>query len=440
VMFYISWRLTVVALATAPFLFVIAWYYSRRIKKASKAVRSMEGELVSNVSDILSSIHVVQAFAREDYEDRRFAWESRENVEAGLQARTTKATLTPSVEMVTAIGTCMILGYGARLVLASQAAGDQVMTAGVLIVFLSYLGKMYKPMRDLSKMSDTVSKAAVGYERIDELLKTESRVRNLPGVVDAPHFKGGIEFDRVSFSYDNGTPVLKKVSLIVAPGQIAAIVGPSGTGKTTIANLIARFYDPREGAIKIDGRDIRDYTLKSLREQISFVLQDTVLFRGTVWENIAYGRPDAEPEDTVRAAELANAHDFIMNMPMGYATMVGERGATLSGGQRQRIAIARAIVRNTQILILDEATAGLYAMSEQTVIEALDKLMQRRTSVIIAHHLGTIRHADVIFVVKEAEIVEQGTHDELLALNAEYRKLYDLQFQDPELAVPKMLH
>jgi ATP-binding cassette subfamily B protein len=426
-MLYYSWQLTVVALATAPFLFVIAWFYSRRIKKASRAVRTMEGELVSNVSDVLASIHVVQAFAREDYEDRRFAWESRENVEAGLQARTTKATLTPSVEMVTALGTCLILGYGARLVLASQAAGDQVMTAGVLIVFLSYLAKMYKPMRDLSKMSDTVSKAAVGYERIDELLRTESRVRDLPNAVPAPHFKGGIEFDHVSFSYDNGQPVLKNVSMRVEPGQIAAIVGPSGTGKTTIANLIARFYDPLAGAIKIDGRDIRGYSLKSLRDQISFVLQDTVLFRGTIWENIAYGRPDAEPEDTVRAAELANAHDFIMNMPMGYATMVGDRGATLSGGQRQRIAIARAIVRNTPILILDEATAGLDALSEQTVIEALDKLMEGRTSVIIAHHLGTIRHADVIFVVKEAEIVERGTHEELLARNGVYAELCRIQ-------------
>ena len=424
VMFYMNWRLTLVALVTAPILAMIAFVFSRRIKKASRAVRKKESELMSGVADVLSSIHLVQAFAREDYEDRRFASDSRGHVEAGLQARSTKATLSPAVELTVALGTGLVLWYGARLALNGQ------LSAGELIVFLAYLGKMYKPMRDLSKMGDTFSKAAVGYERVEEVLHIESRVRDTPGARTAPAFEGRIEFDRVSFNYSTGAPVLQDVSLSVEPGQVAAIVGPSGTGKTTIAHLIARFYDPTVGQVRIDGQDVRQYTLKSLRNQISFVLQDTALFHSTIWENIAYGRPDADPEDTVRAAMLANAHDFIMQLPLGYATMIGERGATLSGGQRQRIAIARAIVRNTPILILDEATTSLDAASEQTVIQALDNLMKGRTSVIIAHHLGTIRHADVIFVLQDSEVVERGTHESLLAQGGVYADLWRIQSVD----------
>jgi subfamily B ATP-binding cassette protein MsbA len=421
VMFYINWRFTLVSLSITPVLFVVVNFYTRRIKKASRAVRKKEGEMLSGVADVLTSIHVVQAFAREDYEDRRFASESRDQVEVGLQARGTKAKLSPIVEVIVALGTCLVLGYGGRLALAGQ------LSAGVLIVFLLYLGKMYKPMRDLSKMTDTISKAAVGYERIQEVLHVESRVRDLPGAGPAPKFSGLIELDHVSFSYGGDVPILKDVSIRIEPGQVAAIVGPSGTGKSTIAGLIPRFYDPQSGQVKIDGLDVRRYTLKSLRDQISFVLQESLLFRATIWENIAYGKPDAEVEDTVRAAEMANAHEFIMNLPQGYATMVGDRGLTLSGGQRQRIAIARAIVRNTPILILDEPTTGLDAASEQAVIDALNRLMKGRTCVIIAHHLSTIRHADVILVVQGSEVVEHGTHEMLLAKGGLYAELHRIQ-------------
>ncbi len=421
VMIYISWRFTLIALSVAPVLFLVVYFYSRRIKKASRAVRKRESELLSGLAEVLASIHVVQAFAREDYEERRFESDSRQSVEAGLQARSMKAKLSPIVDVIVAVGTCLVLGYGARLALAGE------LSAGDLVLFLLYVGKTYKPLRDLSKLTNTVSKAAIGYERIQEVLEIESRVRNLPGAREAPVFKGGIEFDHVGFSYGRDVPVLKDVSLRIEPGQVAAIVGPSGTGKTTIVSLIPRFYDPVSGQVKIDGTDIRQYTLKSLRDQISFVLQDTVLFRATIWENIAYGKPDAPPEDTIRAAMLADAHEFIMSLPQGYATMVGERGVTLSGGQRQRIAIARAIVRNTPILILDEPTAGLDAVSERAVVGALDRLMEGKTSVIIAHHLHTIRHADVIFVVKDSELVEYGTHDVLLANGGPYAELYHLQ-------------
>jgi subfamily B ATP-binding cassette protein MsbA len=426
VMFYLNWRFTLIALSVSPVLFLVVYSFTRRIKKASRAVRKKEGELLSIVSEVLTSIRVVQAFAREDYEQERFESKSLANVEAGLQARSIKATLAPIVEVIVAVGTCLVLGYGARLALA----GD--LSAGVLIVFLLYLGKMYKPMRDLSKMTDTVSKAIVGYERIQEVLDIESRVRDMPGARPAPKLKGRITFDHVSFSYDDGKQVLNDVSFTIEAGQVAAIVGPSGTGKTTLVSLIPRFYDPAGGSVTIDGTDVRRYRLKSVRDQISFVLQDTLLFRATIWENIAYGRPDASPAAIRRAAELANASEFIDAMPDGYDTMVGERGMTLSGGQRQRIAIARAIVRDTPILILDEPTAGLDAGSEQSVIGALDTLMKGRTSVVIAHHLGTIQHADVIFVINDSALVEQGTHEELLAKNGVYAELH--RIQNPEEA------
>jgi ATP-binding cassette, subfamily B, bacterial len=421
VMLYYSWRFTLLALAVSPALMAVVYVYTPRIKKASRAVKKKESELLSGMSEVLSSIHVVQAFARESYEDRRFESESRQQVEAGLAARSTKAKLTPIVEVIVAVGTALVLGYGGKL------AVEEKISPGILVMFVFYLGKMYKPMRDLSKMSDTVTKASVGYERVQELLGVESRISDRPGAREAPRFSGLVEFDRVGFSYNGGSPALSNVSVRIEPGQVAALVGPSGAGKSTMASLVPRFYDPLSGSVRIDGVDIRDYTLKSLRDQISFVLQDTLLFRATIWENIAYGRPDADPEDTVRAAQLANAHDFIMALPQGYATMVGDRGMSLSGGQRQRIAIARAIVRDTPILILDEPTAALDAASEQTVVEALERLMEGRTSIVIAHNLNAVRRADVIFVVKGAEVVEQGTHESLLAHGGVYAELCRIQ-------------
>ena len=306
------------------------------------------------------------------------------------------------------------------------------LTSGELLVFLLYLGKMYQPMRALSKMTDTISKAQVGWERIREVLENETQVRDLPGAKPAPRFKGEIEFDKVSFAYEGGPPVITELSLHIEPGQLAALVGPTGAGKTTIVSLLPRFYEADSGEIKIDGTDIRKYQQKSLREQISFVLQETLLFRATVAENIAYGKPNATREEIVRAARLANADEFIDRMADGYDTMIGERGLTLSGGQRQRITIARAIIRDSPILILDEPSAGLDAESEKLVFDALGNLMEGKTSIVIAHRLATVRRADVIFVIDGGIVVEQGTHEELIAQGGLYSRLYELQFKGEE--------
>jgi ATP-binding cassette, subfamily B, bacterial len=427
IMFYLNWRFTLISLSIAPVLFLAVYFFTRRIKKASRDVRKKESELVSIVEEVFSSIRVVKAFAREDYEERRFEAQSLENVEATLLARSIKMKLSPVVDIIVATGTCLMLGYGARLVLAGE------LTVGALIVFLLYLGKMYKPMRDLSKMTDTVSKASVGLERIREVLETDSGLRDQPGARPAASFKGKIEFDKVSFGYNKDQLILKDISFGIEPGQIAAFVGPTGSGKSTIISLVARFYDPVSGEVRIDGTNIRNYTMKSVRQQISFVLQETLLFRAPIWQNIAYGRPEASRQEIMRAAKLANADEFIADMPEGYDTMIGERGVTLSGGQRQRIAIARAVIRNTPILVLDEPTSGLDAVSEQTVFEALDRLMEGKTCIVIAHHLATIQRAKMIFVVKDTTIVERGTHAELLAAGGLYSELYEIQFrrEDP---------
>src|SRR5499426_1123399 len=426
VMFYFNWRFTLIALSVAPILFLQVYTLTRRIKLATRAVRKKESEIVSVVAETLSSIRVVKAFAREDYEEKRLEKETLESIEITLRARSIKARLAPIVDVIVATGTCIVLWYGARLVLQGQ------LTAGALVVFLLYLGKMYKPMRDLSKMSDTVSKAMIGAERIRELTRLEDRVRDLPYARTAPRFKGRIEFDGVYFGYYDAQPVLKDISLRIEPGQYVALVGPTGAGKSSIISLIPRFYDPFSGRLLIDGEDARNFSLRSLREQISFVLQETILFHAPIWQNIAYGKPEASRDEIIRAARLANAHEFIERTPEGYDTMVGERGVTLSGGQRQRIAIARAIIRNSPILILDEPTSGLDSSSEKLVLEALGRLTAGKTVIVITHHLETIIKADVIFTLKDGRIVERGEHQQLLAQGGVYAHLYADQFRDRE--------
>jgi subfamily B ATP-binding cassette protein MsbA len=423
VMLYLDWRFSLIGLSIAPFLFVVVYRFTRRIKNAAREVKKKESDLAAVVQESISSARVVKAFAREEFEEDRLDRESQATVDLSLQARSVKARLSPLVDVIVAIGTCLVLWFGVRLVLAGE------LTSGALLVFVLYLGKMYKPMKDLSKMTDTLSKAAISFERIGDILRVERQVRDLPGARRAPPFEGQIEFSHVAFGYGPGQVVLRDINLVVQAGQRAALVGLTGSGKSTLIGLIPRMYDTLQGRISIDGRDIRDYTLASLRPQVSFVLQDAVLFRASVAQNIAYGKPGATPQEIRRAAKLANADEFIARMPQGYDTVLGERGETLSGGQRQRIAIARAIIREAPILLLDEPSAALDPQSEELVFEGLSRLLKGKTSITIAHRLATVLRADVIFVLNDGAIAERGTHEQLVALNGLYARLYHMQFR-----------
>jgi subfamily B ATP-binding cassette protein MsbA len=421
-MLYLDWRFTLIALSILPALSVVVYTLTRRIKRASRDMRGREADLMSTMQEVLSSIRLVKAFGRQDHERRRFEYQSERIVESTLRTRDVKAKLAPTVELIVAVGSAAVLWFGARHVL------DGRLTAGALVVFLLYLSKMYKPIRELSKMTDTYSRALVAFDRINTFLAVDVEVRDLPGARRAPRFHGTIELDHVTFAYAPDRPTLADVSLTIPAGSVAAIVGPTGAGKTTLINLVARFYDPQSGRVLIDGEDVRSFYQESLRERISFVLQDTLLFRGPVWQNIAYGRTEATRREIVRAAELANADAFIRELPDGYDTMVGERGVTLSGGQQQRIAIARAIVRDAPILILDEPTTGLDAGSESLVLDALQQLMRGKTTIVIAHSLSTIQRADVIFVVDHGRVCERGSHTTLLEAGGIYARLHELQF------------
>jgi subfamily B ATP-binding cassette protein MsbA len=428
VMFALDWRFSLIGLSIAPVLFGIAYHLMRRIKEAAREVKRRESDLASVVQESIVSARVVKAFAREEFEEGRVDRQSLASVDAALRARSVKARLSPLVDVVIAVGTCLVLYFGAHVVLTGR------ITPGVLVVYVLYLGKMYKPIKDLSKTADTMSKAAVSFERIGELLAIDRQVTDRPGAATAHRFDGRIALEHVRFGYAADRPVLKDVSLTVAHGQRAAIVGETGAGKSTLMALIARLYDVQAGALRIDGIDVRDYTLDSLREQISFVLQDPVLFRTSIADNIAYGRPGATRAEILRAGRLAHADEFVSKMPHGYDTVIGERGETLSGGQRQRIAIARAIIRDTPILLLDEPSASLDSESEDLIFKGLARLLQGRTSITIAHRLATVRDADVIFVLQDGAIVETGTHKELLALRGRYARFYHIQFARAESA------
>ncbi len=428
VMFWLNWRLMLIAMAVVPVLFAIVYSYTRKVKKYSREVRRHEGKMLSVVQEVLGSIRVVKAFARENYEIHRLEGESLETVEAALRARRLKARLVPAVSIITGIGTCLVLYFGGRGALEAGVAGG-----GTIVVFLSYIKSMYKPMQDISKIMDSYSKAEVGYERIKEVIESDGEMRDAPDSKPAPKLRGDIDFEHVSFAYSKDQPILKDINLHAKAGQTIALVGPTGSGKSTLVNLIPRFYDATSGVVRVDGVDVCKLKQKSLRDQISLVLQDTILFSGSIWDNIAYGRPEASSQEIVEAARTANALEFIEKLPQKFDTTVGERGVMLSGGQRQRIAIARAIIRNTPILILDEPSSGLDAESEHLVFEALDRLMQGKTSVVIAHRLSTIRKADCIYAIRDGHVEESGTHDELMRRDGGlYRHLHDVQFNAEE--------
>ena len=421
IMFYLNSDFTLVALAVAPFLLFFVARFKRVMKKATHEVRKDQSNMFVVLQKGLESIRAVNAFGRQDFEEERLKRVSEQTVDAALKARRVKSVLSPVVAITVAACTAFVLWRGADLVVRGT------MTVGALTVFLWYMSKFFSPVQDLAKMTSTIAQTTVALERIQTILDTNSITPEKQNASDPPKVKGEILFENVSFAYNIESPLVKDFNLTIHPGQRIGICGPTGGGKSTIVSLIARFYDPTSGRVLIDGKDISDFTLDGLRKQLGFVLQDTALFYGSVRENIAYGRPDATEEEIIEAAKTANADEFIARMPHGYDTLVGERGVTLSGGQRQRIGIARALVRNSPILILDEPTSSLDSESEKTVLEALEKLMIGRTVIIIAHRLSTIRNADRIVVLNHGCIEESGTHDELMQKGQVYAELYQMQ-------------
>lgn len=449
-MFRVDVTLTLFSLGAIPLLYFVMRYFVENIKISQRRGRSKLGELASVVQEFVSSIKLVQAFTREDHEAKRFDTLSTSALQAGLRTTELQSRFAPCVDIITSITMAVIILYGSK-----RIASDQ-MTLGTLILFISYLRLLHTPIKQLAKLVNVQSKATVSAERIAEILDTPPGILDLPGALTAPKFKGQIEFEDVGFSYpprlgSQGVPtiILANINLHVEPGITVAVVGATGAGKSTLLSLLSRFHEPTHGRILIDGQDIKNITLHSLRNQISIVLQENAIFRATIWENIAYGSHDFPPgfgtkwlksldsekadavmEQVIAASKSANAHEFIERLPEGYKTLVAERGATLSGGQRQRIAIARAMIRKAPILILDEPTTGLDAESEQLVMEALERLKKGRTTLVIAHHLSTVRRADLIIVIEDKKIIESGTHEELYNQKSRYRNYYDIQFSE----------
>jgi ABC-type multidrug transport system fused ATPase/permease subunit len=433
VMFWLNWDFASIAVVVAPVLLFLMTRFKKSIKLATREVRLHQSDIVSVLEQGLGSMRAVKAFGRQDLEVNRLREASELTVASSLKARKVKSLLSPLIGVTSAICTAFVLWRGASLVLAGT------LTVGALTVFLYYLTRFFKPVQNLGKVTASIAQASVALERVHAILDADAIIPQRREGKDPGKVKGEIVFEHVDFTYDADEQVLRDINFAVREGQKIGICGPTGSGKSTLLSLIPRFYDPSGGKVLIDGVDITDYDLKKLREQIGFVLQDTVLFAGTIAENIAYGRAGATPEEIVAAAKSANAHEFIVRMPHGYDSSVGNSGFTLSGGQRQRIGIARALVRDSPILILDEPTAALDTESEKLVVEGLERLMAGRTVITITHRLSTIRHSDKILVLKSGTLAEQGTHDELVARGGVYASLYANQIGLPIKNAPALL-
>ncbi|CVK19968.1 lipid A export permease/ATP-binding protein MsbA [Sporomusa sphaeroides] len=421
-MFYIHWKLALLTLITMPLVAQAINIFGKRLRTASRITQERAADITSVLQETISAVRVIKSFVREEYEIGRFNRENYSNFRAQMKTAQLSATLTPIIEFLGAIGVTLIIWYGGREVIYGN------LSSGALIAFLIYVVNITNPIKRLSRVYSNIQRALAAAQRVFDVLDTEPEIKDMPGAKELPRITGRLTFEQVNFSYKPGEMALADVSLTVEPGQMVAIVGPSGAGKTTIANLIPRFYDPMSGRITIDGYDIKTVTLASLREQIGIVPQETVLFNGSVYENILYGDLKAGEAAILAAAKAANAHEFIIGMPEGYNTQIGERGSKLSGGQRQRIAIARAILKDPRVLILDEATSALDTESEKLVQDALDKLMVNRTSFVIAHRLSTVQRADIILVMDKGRIIERGIHEQLLTAGGLYSKLYQVQF------------
>ena len=425
-MIYLDWRLTLFTVCTFPVVLWFMEFFGKKIRKTGGRIQECTADITSVLQESVASARVIKSFVREDYEVDRFDVENRANFRANMKNAQLMATLTPVVELVAAIGVTMIIWYGGNNVI------NGTITAGSLVAFLTYAVNISNPIKRLTRVIGNIQKALAAAQRVFMIIDMPEEIAESRDAKQLPEVSGKVEFQNVSFAYDDKGNVITDLSFSVKPGEVIAIVGPSGAGKSTIANLLPRFYDVNKGDIKIDGHSVREVTLDSLREQVGIVPQETMLFNGSVYNNILYGRLDATKEEIEAAAKAANAHDFIMQLTDGYETKLGDRGVNLSGGQRQRIAIARAILKNPRILILDEATSALDTESERVVQKALDRLMVGRTSFVIAHRLSTVKNADKILVLEKGNLVESGTHDELLALDGLYAHLYKIQYRNKE--------
>lgn len=425
-MIYLDWRLTLFTVCTFPVVLWFMEFFGKKIRKTGGRIQECTADITSVLQESVASARVIKSFVREDYEVDRVDVENRANFRANMKNAQLMATLTPVVELVAAIGVTMIIWYGGNNVI------NGTITAGSLVAFLTYAVNISNPIKRLTRVIGNIQKALAAAQRVFMIIDMPEEIAESRDAKQLPEVSGKVEFQNVSFAYDDKGNVITDLSFSVKPGEVIAIVGPSGAGKSTIANLLPRFYDVNKGDIKIDGHSVREVTLDSLREQVGIVPQETMLFNGSVYNNILYGRLDATKEEIEAAAKAANAHDFIMQLTDGYETKLGDRGVNLSGGQRQRIAIARAILKNPRILILDEATSALDTESERVVQEALDRLMVGRTSFVIAHRLSTVKNADKILVLEKGNLVESGTHDELLALDGLYAHLYKIQYRNKE--------
>lgn len=426
-MIYLDWKLSILTLVVIPLVGQAMKIFGRKLKSNGTVIQERMADITSLLQESISSIRVVKSFVREKYETDRFEHQNQLNFQAAMKNVQLTSLLTPTVEFLAAISVTFIVWFGGYEVLNDE------MTAGALVAFLTYAVNLANPVKRLSRVYGNLQRAMAAVDRVFAVIDLPEPISDKAGAKELPEIEGTVRLDKVSFEYKKGVPALVDVSLEAKPGQMIAFVGPSGAGKSTVANLIPRFYEINEGAITIDGHNIQDVTLASLREQIGIVPQETMLFSTTVRENIRYGRLDATDEEVEAAARAANADVFIRELPAGYDTKIGERGLNLSGGQRQRISIARAILKNPRILILDEATSALDTESEKIVQAALDKLMVGRTSFVIAHRLSTIFNADQIYVIDGGHVKEHGTHEELLALNGLYSYLYNIQFKKQEM-------
>ncbi|MGB7820169.1 MAG: ABC transporter ATP-binding protein [Ornithinibacter sp.] len=410
-----------IALAVAPLLFVTVVVYRRRIKAASRSARSKDSDIASTVSETFSSVRVMQCYTTEGHHEAGFRFRNLARMNAGLRVVRLQSALSPLVDVIVAGGTVLVLWVGAHRVL------NGTMSLGLLLVFLAYLKALYDPMKALAKLTTIVSRGQASAERLSQILDTAPLIVDRPSARPAPPLTGAVELRGVGFGYSDDSAVLTGIDLHAAAGEMVAITGPTGAGKSSIISLIPRLYEVRQGAVLLDGADVRDLQLETVRSQISLVLQDAVLFRGTIYDNIAYGAEGVTREQVLSAARAAHVEEFVQSLPLGYETLVAERGVSLSGGQRQRIAIARALVRDTPIVILDEPTSGLDAISEQYVMQGLDRLMKGRTVFVIAHRLSTLRRADRIYVIDGGRIVETGRHQDLIGAGGLYSRLDSLQ-------------